>query len=283
MMKRIFLSKLFQASLVCFLAVLFTACDEVFGSEDNPIPAYLSMDTSDVTLKVGDKVMFRGENTDYATTKNNDYNHIDCDKNIKVYGNIMSLIKKTGFETVTALTAVHAFRKLFMANANLIDASDLLLPAETLTDFCYREMFYNCTSLTTAPKELPATSLAENCCSYMFASCAALTTVPVELPATVMKDYCYGSMFYGCTSLTTAPKLPATTLVNRCYNEMFFGCTNLSEAWVKADYTNTSNECGDMFYGVTATGKIHTSNHTTTNWTTKKPANWTVSDEDYNP
>jgi hypothetical protein len=54
MMKRNFLSKLFQASLMCCLAVLFTACDEVFGSEDNPIPAYLSMDTSNVTLKVGE-------------------------------------------------------------------------------------------------------------------------------------------------------------------------------------------------------------------------------------
>ncbi len=53
-MKRNFLSKLFQASLMCCLAVILTGCDEVFGSEDNPIPAYLSMDTSNVTLKVGE-------------------------------------------------------------------------------------------------------------------------------------------------------------------------------------------------------------------------------------
>jgi hypothetical protein len=258
MMKRIFLSKLFQASLVCFLAVLFTACDEVFGSEDNPIPAYLSMDTSDVTLKVGDKVMFRGENTDYATTKNNDYNHIDCDKIIKVYGNIMSLIQKTGFETLTALTAANAFKKLFMANVKLIDASDLLLPAETLTDYCYREMFFNCTSLTAAPKELPATTVVEECYSYMFASCAALTTVPEELPATVMKEYCYTNMFNGCTSLTTAPKLPATTLANRCYSFMFNGCTSLNEVWVKTGFDGGA--CLFMFNGCTnaSTSTFHT-------------------------
>ena len=53
-MKKNFLTHLLQASLMCCLAVLFTACDEVFGSEDNPIPAYLSMSTSDVTLKVGE-------------------------------------------------------------------------------------------------------------------------------------------------------------------------------------------------------------------------------------
>jgi hypothetical protein len=53
-MKKNLFTHLLQASLMCCLAVLFTACDEVFGSEDNPIPAYLSMNTSDVTLKVGE-------------------------------------------------------------------------------------------------------------------------------------------------------------------------------------------------------------------------------------
>jgi hypothetical protein len=53
-MTKNYFTRLLQASLMCCLAVLFTACDEVFGSEDNPIPAYLSMDTSNVTLKVGE-------------------------------------------------------------------------------------------------------------------------------------------------------------------------------------------------------------------------------------
>ena len=45
---------LLQGSLMCCLAVLFTACDDIFASEDNPIPAYLSMSDKPVTLKVGD-------------------------------------------------------------------------------------------------------------------------------------------------------------------------------------------------------------------------------------
>ncbi len=49
--------------------------------------------------------------------------------------------------------------------------------------FCYRSMFYNCTSLTTAP----------------------------SLPATTLANYCYMSMFLSCTTLTTAPSMPATT------------------------------------------------------------------------
>ena len=48
------ISRLLQASLMCCLAVLFTACDDIFASEDNPIPAYLSMSDKPVTIKVGD-------------------------------------------------------------------------------------------------------------------------------------------------------------------------------------------------------------------------------------
>ena len=211
-----------------------------------------------VLAKVGNRVMFRGENTNYATGGNDDYNHIGCDKNIKVCGNIMSLIQKTGFETLTTLTAVNAFKKLFMSNVNLIDASDLLLPATTLTDFCYNHMFDGCTNLTAAPKELPATMVAEDCYSSMFQGCTNLTTVPVELPATVMQEYCYSNMFNGCTSLTTAPKLPATTLVNRCYSFMFNGCTSLNEVWVKTGYD--SGACLSMFTGCTnaSTSTFHT-------------------------
>ena len=48
------ISRLLQASLMCCLAVLFTACDDIFAGEDNPIPAYLSMSDKPVTIKVGD-------------------------------------------------------------------------------------------------------------------------------------------------------------------------------------------------------------------------------------
>ena len=51
-MKKNLLPRLLQASLMCCLSVLFTACDDMFATEDNPIPAYLSMSTQDVTIKV---------------------------------------------------------------------------------------------------------------------------------------------------------------------------------------------------------------------------------------
>ena len=76
------ISRLLQASLMCCLAVLFTACDDVFGNEDNPIPAYLSMSDKPVTIKVGDTyrrkaisvttavVEYTSSKTDVATVDN---------------------------------------------------------------------------------------------------------------------------------------------------------------------------------------------------------------------
>ena len=167
--------------------------------------------------KAGDKVMFRGDNSSYALSSG--YNRISSTKNIKVYGNIMSLIQKTGFETLTALTGTNTFRKLFTGNNKLFDASGLLLPAETLTNDCYN------------------------------------------------------SMFYGCSSLTTAPKLPATTLTSGCYNSMFYLCSNLAEAWVKAGYN--SSYCINMFFACAAVGTLHTDG---TGWTagTNLPTGWTT-------
>jgi hypothetical protein len=60
-------------------------------------------------------------------------------------------------------------------------------------------MFYGCTSLTQAP-ELPATTLDNSCYNELFRGCTSLTQAP-ELPATTLESNCYYSMFLGCTSL----------------------------------------------------------------------------------
>lgn len=87
-------------------------------------------------------------------------------------------------------------------------------------------MFYNCTSLTTAPATLSA-PLNFACYLQMFYGCTSLTTAP-NLPQTTLYTSCYNAMFYNCSSLTTAPELPATVLVANCYNAMFYGCSSLN-------------------------------------------------------
>ena len=183
---------------------------------------------TDIELASGDKVMFRGNNAAYAD--GGSASQFSTDGDCYVYGNVMSLVNATAFPVVKTLTAPYAFWKLFSYCSNIYNygSNKIVLPAMTLTSFCYKEMFYSCKFLTTAP-ELPATSLADHCYQYMFKDCSNLTTAPV-LPATTLADCCYDNMFCACSILTTAPELPATTLAYACYNDMFKDCSNLTTA-----------------------------------------------------
>ena len=74
--------RLLQASLMCCLAVLFTACDDIFANGDNPRPAYLSIIEKPVTIKIGDTykrtasslsdvvIEYTSSNTNVATVDN---------------------------------------------------------------------------------------------------------------------------------------------------------------------------------------------------------------------
>lgn len=191
-----------------------------------------------INVVEGDKVQFRGYNSTYA-----DQNRWNCflgSAYFNAYGNIMSLIDGDNYAELTAFTSAnaYAFHRLFSntvevyptivgSAANVIDASNLILPATTLAPFCYYGMFQD-TTLEVAPV-LPATTLTENCYRAMFCRAKKITSGP-ELPATTLAEKCYNNMFYECTSLTTAPELPATNLAAGCYSQMFYSCTSLTKA-----------------------------------------------------
>jgi hypothetical protein len=82
-------------------------------------------------------------------------------------------------------------------------------------------MFRGCTSLTAAP-ELPATTLVEGCYQNMFADCKSLTISP-ELPATELTDYCYNFMFHGCTSLNHIKCLATNISAANCITAWVYG------------------------------------------------------------
>ena len=174
--------------------------------------------------------------------------HIGLSTNIIASGNIMSLIygdefkDKTTFPGGSELT----FAELFKGDTYLKNVGNLILPATTLADGCYQNMFYNCTSLTTAP-ELPATTLASECYQYMFHNCSSLTTGPTVLPATTLANRCYADMFSDCTSLVTAPELPATKLGKACYYDMFYGCTTLTTA-PALPATTLADDCYEQMF-----------------------------------
>ena len=148
----------------------------------------------------------------------------------KIGGNIMSLLYGDQFADKTSFPSgsTYNFKCLFSNNTNLVDASELLLPATTLASECYDHMFNSCYSLTAAPA-LPATTLATRCYNSMFRYCTSLTAAPA-LPATTLAYWCYSNMFNECNALTSAPSLPATTLTTSCYDSMFYGCRSLTQA-----------------------------------------------------
>ena len=189
---------------------------------------------TDIELAAGDQVAFYGNGTSITQYYGTQIGGSGDGFQVKVYGNIMSLVDETGFATATTLTAMYAFNSLFYSNTTITDISSLVLPATELTQQCYSYMFYGCKGLTALSADLlPATTLANGCYNSMFAGCTGLTTVPANfLPATNLAEGCYSMMFYQCTGLTTVPAdlLPATELAQSCYSSMFEECSNLTAA-----------------------------------------------------
>ena len=168
---------------------------------------------------------------------------------ISCTGNIESLLD---YETVEAgqhpTMAANCYSYMFYNCTSLTTAPSL--PATTLSAYCYSYMFNECRNLTTAPS-LPATTLAERCYYYMFGGCISLTTAP-SLPATKLANYCYYYMFNGCRSLTTAPSLPATKLANFCYFGMFYSCKKIKIAVSESSEYNKEYRIPESGYGETA-------------------------------
>ena len=192
-------------------------------------PNTLSMDSNRLVYFKNNSKKISGLNIEF---------NIKFNSNAKVGGDMSSITDMAG----------SCCYGLFKDNTYLTDASELILPWDTLKYDCYYFMFYNCTSLKTAP-ELPATTLAVCCYDAMFQGCTSLTTAP-ELPATTLADYCYDYMFHGCSSLTTAPELPATTLAVCCYRFMFVNCTSLTTAPAVLPATVLTSNCYEaMFHG----------------------------------
>lgn len=181
-----------------------------------------------VGINKGEKLYLRGNNTTYSDYSDDDNNQFyNCNikitgdnSNAKLYGNIMSLLYADNFANQTTLHNRCTFRSLFSSSTALTDASNLVLQATTLSEYCYESMFGYCSSLTAIPK-LPATTLAPWCYSSMFQNCTSLVESIQELPATTLAENCYGYMFNGCTSLRLTPDLPAITLAPSCYAYMF--------------------------------------------------------------
>lgn len=197
----------------------------------------LAANANTPTVTRGKKILWKGEMT---PSNYNGIGYFTSSGPFDLEGNVMSLLFGDNFKNQTDLTGYdYAFAYLFQNSiprgdfddfnpCYIVNAENFILPAMTLSDDCYDNMFRGCESLTTPPA-LPAITMSDTCYRSMFYKCTGLRTAPA-LPATTLASYCYYNMFGYCTSLTTAPELPATEIVAYCYISMFQYCTNLVNA-----------------------------------------------------
>lgn len=192
-----------------------------------------------ITLSnIWDKVYWRNTSetdTGFSTSSSNYYN-FSMSGSISASGDTTYLLNKNW--TLT-LNWNYCFANLFKDCTALTSAPEL--PATTITQSCYYDIFAWCSSLLTSPSSLPATKLYTSCYQSMFWNCVSLTTVPTLL-ATTLANYCCAGMFSWCTSLMTPPSLPATSLANYCYYQMFSWCSSLASL-PKLPATLLSTQC----------------------------------------
>lgn len=88
----------------------------------------------------------------------------------------------------TGILPLLPFRGLFSGNIKLTDARNLLLPATTLKEGCYQNMFQGCASLTETPV-LPAEELVNGCYDSMFSGCSSLSSVTCLATSGINEDF----------------------------------------------------------------------------------------------
>lgn len=153
------------------------------------------------SLSAGDKVYLRGTNATYENAGGTDSN-ISCSGPCYVYGNFMSLVYGDSFASAEAkLTGSYTFSNLFDDNDNIRNHpyKDMVLPATSLTDFCYYGMFRKCDGLGRSPimakVSVNPDRFAEKCYAEMFHSCSGLYYVTCY--STITSAEYYESWLYG--------------------------------------------------------------------------------------
>ena len=170
-MTKKYFTRLLQASLMCCLAVLFTACDDIFAGEDNPIPAYLSMSDKPVTIKVGDTYRRKAIS---VTTAVVEYTSSDT-KVATVDGEGLVTAKAEGTTTITATATGYSTggKKIYQA-----DSKSYKLTVESASPAA---------TITTAPVATAATISAGSATALVTAGVADGGTMMYQVTATNAK------------------------------------------------------------------------------------------------
>jgi len=189
-----------------------------YKKSDSEWIKYIPNQTESIELSQNDYIEFRNTKMTLSKSKD-DYVKFAITGQVNASGNVQSMLNYS--ESCNS----YCFRNLFNGCSGLLTAPEL--PATEVGLYSYTYMFNDCISLTQAPKLGMETFTGNGSCIAMFYNCSSLITAP-ELKPTILRDHCYNSMFWGCSSLTQAPELPASDLAKQCYQSMFRSCKSLS-------------------------------------------------------
>ena len=243
----------------------------------------------DITVKKGDVVQLYSLNSSLggsavagarggtrAVDSGAKYINIRPSMKTEIYGNVMSLLKgKDNLESATTIEANNAFYGLFAGAEKLVNNTErlLVLPATTLTEGCYDNMFSGCKGIEKAP-ELPAPKLEKGCYQEMFYDCSKLNSVKClasDVAASdALKDFLKGA---GTAAEKTpvieiATALPEGTIPSNFTEAKAVTGIKLSETTLEMTVSDTKP--------LTATLTPAEATNKTLEWTSSNPAVATV-------
>ena len=217
-----------------------TAASQVvyYSTDDGTNWTALQTRTSTPTISGGKKVLFKASGL--AVNSTSGIGKFSATTNFSVEGNPMSLVSGDSFANADTIPNNNQFRRLFERVNTLTNAENLVLPATTLTNGCYYQMFGSCSKLITGPRKMEIPSvMPQSGCTNMFSGCTSMTECLMDvgsLSSTTINLACYYNMFRNCKSLTALTSnqnqivLPAATLTNQCYYGMFVGCSGITQS-----------------------------------------------------
>ena len=216
------------------------------GWQKIPIPDSFPFSTAtfySISLPAGYRLYIRSNEGSFYTSIKSNPSATSVNANLRLvassravaYGNAMYLLDKTG-ESTTLVGNYNLSRLFYGSDCNIdISVPSFTLPATTLSNYCYSEMFSGNTTVSFVPT-LPAINAANHCYYKMFYGCTGLVNnseITGEICLAHTAPNCCESMFEGCTNLKYPRGFLYSTIVgNReiasaSFYNMFKGCTSL--------------------------------------------------------
>lgn len=157
-----------------------------------------------ITVTAGEEVCFKAQANTWEGVKDSPKKLYSSGR-FRIAGDLASLLVGDNFGTANAvIPANYSFVNFLKSCTELTDASELVLSMPFVPGSALKSFFDGCTNLVAGPAELPATTIGNQSYRNMFLNCSSLTSAPIIRNATTRNNSgWYQRMFEGCSSLQT--------------------------------------------------------------------------------